>query len=267
MARGRRYGQHFLTDEVYVQRMIRAIGAQADDRLVEIGPGRGALTLPLLSRVRCLEAIEIDPDLGTSLQSRAKHDERLHVHIQDALATDFRALCPRPDARLRIVGNLPYQITSPLLFHLIDQIACIRDMVFMVQREVAERIAAEPGASAFGRLSVMIQYHCRASVLFRVPPGAFSPPPKVDSAVVRLVPQQARIIAQSRSTLGGLVAAAFSQRRKTIRNALRSMVTAEDLATLGIQHQRRPQTLSVDEFVSLANHLYRTGRGMETPTD
>jgi len=193
----RRFGQHFLHDRHYIERIVAAVSPQAGERIVEIGPGRGALTLALLDIVGELDVIEIDRDLAAYLDERCRTLGDLRVHTGDVLETDLRNLCPDAETKLRVIGNLPYNISTPLLFHLMGQIGCIRDMIFMLQREVAERIAASPGGADYGRLSVMIQYHCDANILFAVPPGAFSPPPRVDSAVVSLQPRRSTETAHS----------------------------------------------------------------------
>lgn len=220
--------------------------------MVEIGPGQGALTAPLLERVDRLDAIEIDRDLASALARRFPA-ERLRVHVGDALAFDFCAL----GSGLRIVGNLPYNISSPLLFHLAQQSGCLRDCHFMLQLEVVERMAAQPGGRTFGRLSVMVQYRFAVEKLFRVPAGAFRPAPKVESAVVRLAPQPAGAPrARDDSAFAALVAGAFSQRRKTLRNALRPWLTEAKIAAAGVDPGVRPETLAVADFVRLADLAY-----------
>jgi 16S rRNA (adenine1518-N6/adenine1519-N6)-dimethyltransferase len=245
----KRFGQHFLTDRAAVDRIVAAIAPAPGDRLVEIGPGQGALTAPLLERVNRMDAVEIDRDLAAALAQRFP-GERLCLHAADALAFDFCAL----GTALRVVGNLPYNISSPLLFHLAQQSACLRDCHFMLQLEVVERMAARPGGRTFGRLSVMLQYRFAVEQLFRVPAGAFRPAPKVESAVVRLVPQPAGAPrARDEGRFASLVAGAFSQRRKTLRNALRPWLSEAQIAQAGIDPGARAETLAVADFVRLAD--------------
>jgi 16S rRNA (adenine1518-N6/adenine1519-N6)-dimethyltransferase len=252
MGRKPRLGQHFLIDPAIVERIVEVIAPRPGQSVVEIGPGRGALTLPLLALLGELDAVERDRDLADRLERRAVPHGRLRIHRQDALKFDYCALARRP-ARLRIVGNLPYYISTPLLFKCLEHIDCIRDMVFMLQREVAERVAASPGSSDYGRLSVMLQYFCVPTIAFPVPPDAFAPPPLVESAVVLLEPRVVRQPLRDPALLQQVVSAAFSQRRKMLRNALGAWFADGELAALGIAGERRPETLSVDEFVTLAN--------------
>ncbi len=244
-------GQHFLHDPGVLARLIAAIAPQPDDLMVEIGPGLGALTRPLLARLKHLHVVELDRDLAARL--RALYDPaRLTVHEADALAFDFGSL----GSDLRVVGNLPYNISSPLLFHLAQFATHIRDMHFMLQKEVVERMAAAPATAAYGRLSVMLQARFRVEKLFNVPPGCFNPPPKVDSAVVRLVPLPAEAIPyQDEKRFAEIVARAFGQRRKTLRNTLKGLVDEASFAALGIDPGRRGETLNVAEFAVLANRV------------
>jgi len=230
---------------------VASLDPQPDDNLVEIGPGLGALTGPLLERVKRLTVIEIDRDLAARLA--AEHPaERLTLHIADALEFDFASL----GSDLRVVGNLPYNISSPLLFHLMQYDAALRDITVMLQKEVVERMVAAPATSEYGRLSVMLQVRFRVERLFRVSAGAFRPAPKVDSAVVRLIPlQQARPHLVDDALFARVVAAAFGQRRKTMRNALRTLASEADLERAGIAPGARGETLSVGDFVRLANAL------------
>jgi len=246
----KRFGQNFLTDRHIIDQIISSVGATATDTLAEIGPGRGALTHGLIGSGARLHVIELDRDLVQ--QWREREGERFTVHASDALRFDFRSIAP-PEG-LRVVGNLPYNISTPLLFHLLEQGECVRDMHFMLQREVVDRLGAAPGSADYGRLSVMVQYRCAVEPLFEVPPSAFSPAPRVVSAVVRLVPQRfAHGQAQDYRVLENLVRQAFGQRRKTLRNALQGMVDTPTMQALGIDPVRRPETLSVSEFVVLAN--------------
>jgi len=242
----KRFGQHFLHDAGVVARLLTAIRPEQNDRLIEIGPGEGALTAPLLERVRRLEVIEIDRDLAARLRT-AYPAERLVVHEADALSFDFGQL---PEG-LRIVGNLPYNVSTPLLFHLAGFVDRVCDMHFMLQREVVERMVAQPSTPAYGRLSVMLQTRFRLAMLFRVAPGAFRPPPKVESAVVRLTPlEPAARAAVDFERLSTLVAGAFSARRKKLKNAL--PLDAAGFAALGLDPNLRPENLSPDDYVRVA---------------
>jgi 16S rRNA (adenine1518-N6/adenine1519-N6)-dimethyltransferase len=247
----RRFGQNFLVDRSVVADLIAAIDPHADDRMVEIGPGLGALTEPLLARVKVLHVVEIDRDLVTGLAARFPSG-RLKICQGDALAFDFCAL----GQDLRVVGNLPYNISSPLLFHLAGMAACLRDCHFMLQREVVDRIVAAPGGKEYGRLSVMLQYRFQAQRLLRVPPGAFRPAPKVESAFLRLVPHRPMPLkAADERIFAEVVARSFGQRRKTLRNALRGLIDTRDLAALGVDPSLRAETLPVAAFVRVADHV------------
>jgi 16S rRNA (adenine1518-N6/adenine1519-N6)-dimethyltransferase len=248
----KRFGQHFLHDARVLARIVEAIDPQPGQRLVEIGPGTGALTLPLLARGGRLEVIEIDRDLAAGLRQRCAGRGELVVHEGDVLEFDFRAL-HGGGAPLRVCGNLPYNISTPLLFHLLEARAVIGDMHFMLQKEVVDRIVAAPGNKVYGRLTVMLAAACRAEALFRVGRGAFQPPPAVDSAVVRLLPHAADPFPlPDRARFARIVAAAFSMRRKTLRNSLRGLVDADAFAAAGIAPERRPETLAPAEFARLA---------------
>ena len=246
-------GQHFLHESAYIERIVDAVAPRPGDRLVEIGPGQGALTLPLLERHGALTVIEFDRDLIAPLTRAASGHGELEVIHRDVLEVDFGAL-KGAGAPLRLVGNLPYNISSPILFHVLDHAAAIADMHFMLQKEVVDRMAAAPGSKAYGRLSVMLQAACVVVPLFTVPPGAFRPPPKVDSAVVRLAPRppgEAGIDDPGR--FSAVVRAAFGQRRKTLRNALSGLCDEAAFAAAGIDPGARAERLSVAEFVRLAN--------------
>lgn len=247
----KRFGQNFLQDQGVIHDIVRAVDPQPGDNLVEIGPGLGALTRPLLEQVRPLTVVEIDRDIVARLH-KSYTSEQLIVHNVDALDFDFGSL----GQRLRVVGNLPYNISTPLLFHLSGFHAQIHDMHFMLQKEVVERMVAEPGSGDYGRLSVMLQYRYAMDKLLDVPPEAFDPPPKVDSAVVRLIPwPRPELEAVDERVLSELVARAFMQRRKTLRNVLREQVTDEDFAAAGIDAGLRPENLAVVDYVRLANRL------------
>jgi 16S rRNA (adenine1518-N6/adenine1519-N6)-dimethyltransferase len=248
------FGQHFLHDQRYIQWIVSAIAPQADEVLVEIGPGEGALTLPLLAAAGKLTAIELDTDLIPGLQARAASVGELGIVQADVLKVDFTALAQRLGVpQLRLAGNLPYYISSPILFHCVEHFGAIRDMHFMLQKEVVERMAAEPGSKVYGRLSVMLQLACRVEPLFEVPPQAFRPPPKVDSAVVRLQPlaPHERHDAVPEHVYA-VVKAAFGQRRKTLSNALKQLLDADAIRAAGVDPQARAETLAPHDFVRLA---------------
>ncbi len=234
-----------------IERIVAAIDPRRDDHVVEIGPGLGALTGPLLERLQHLHVVELDRELSARL--RAEYPaERLTVHEGDALRFDFAAL-PVP---LRVVGNLPYNISTPLLFHVAGAATRCRDLHFMLQQEVVDRMVAEPSGPEYGRLSVMLQYRFDTERLFTVPPEAFRPPPKVRSAVVRLAPRSTPDpAALNEAVFARVVAKAFSMRRKTLRNALSGLISAAELAGLGIDPGRRAETLPVATFVTIANRL------------
>ncbi len=253
MAR-KRFGQHFLHERTIIDRIVSMVAPARDDRLVEIGPGQGALTTPLLDRVAQLSVIEIDRDLIAELQRRAEHQPALDVIAGDALKIDYAALATRRGGPLRLVGNLPYNISSPLLFALLGSGAPMVDMHFMLQKEVVDRMTAPPGGRDYGRLSVGVAARARAEHLFDVSPGAFTPPPKVMSAVVRITPRTPDFTIDNAKVFDQLVTAAFSQRRKTIRNALKRYLTADRIEGCGIDSTLRPECLSAAEFARLANH-------------
>jgi len=247
----KRFGQNFLVSPGIIGKIIDAIAPQPGDRMVEIGPGLGALTEPLLARLDHLHVVEIDRDLIAGLSERFP-PERLTIHAGDALAFDFAVL----GSDLRVVGNLPYNISTPLLFHLAEAAAAIRDMHFMLQKEVVDRMVAAPGKADYGRLSVMLQYRFDVERLFLVPPGAFQPAPQVDSAIVRLLPKPAaQLTVRDPALFAKLVATAFGQRRKMLRNNLRKLVDEAGLAEAGIEPTARAEELSVADYVCLANRL------------
>jgi len=257
----KRFGQHFLADGHYVARIIDAIAPRRGDNLIEIGPGFGALTRPLLERTGRLAAIEIDRDLAARLAAEFSPD-RLALHVVDALAFDFATL----GERLRVVGNLPYNISSPLLFHLARYESRLADVHVMLQREVVARMAAAPATADYGRLTVMLQARFAVRRLFVVPPGAFSPAPKVDSAVARLVPlREARPVIADEALFARAVAAAFAQRRKTLRNALSAVCDERALRAAAIDPAARGETLAVADFVRLANTLAAGGGTRAAP--
>ena len=250
----KRFGQHFLHDASILQRIVQAIAPQPGERVVEIGPGEGALTLPLLRALGHLCVIELDRDLVPRLRAAAAGVGELEIVNADVLGVDLGALAHGQP--LRVVGNLPYNISSPILFHCLDHLDAIRDMHFMLQKEVVERMAAAPGSKTYGRLSVMLQAYCEVIPLFDVPPAAFRPPPQVDSAVVRLLPHAPESIGiADRALFAHLVRDAFGQRRKTLRNALSALCGDDDFAATGVRPGARAEELAVGQFVALANHL------------
>ncbi len=247
----KRFGQHFLHDNAVIARIIGNFNPRPDEIIVEIGPGKGALTGALLQRVPSLHAVELDRDLVSYLQNA--FPQGLRIHQADALKFDFCRFAP-PGRRLRLIGNLPYNISTPLLIHLLEIGPCIQDMLFMLQKEVVDRLVAEPGGKDYGRLSIMVQWRCRVERVLQVSAGAFSPPPRVESAVVRLTPyEQPPVAVDNPDGLRQIVLAAFSQRRKVLRNSLKQLLPAEVIAGLGIDPGRRPETLSLQEFAVLAN--------------
>jgi 16S rRNA (adenine1518-N6/adenine1519-N6)-dimethyltransferase len=238
--------------------MVESVAPHTGERLVEIGPGMGALTLPLLERIGELTVIELDRDLVGPLHELALGKGTLDVYSQDVLGFDFSSLTDA-SATLRVVGNLPYNISTPLIFHLIKQLYLIKDMHFLLQKEVVERLAARSGSAAFGRLSVMVQYHCKVENLFAVGSGAFKPPPKVESAFVRLVPHVSPPrLAINYTHFTGLVKQAFSQRRKMLRRSLRGLVTELNFSQSGIDSSLRPESLEITDFVNLSNSIVET---------
>ena len=249
----KRFGQNFLTDDVVLHDIISSIAPAADDAMVEIGPGLAAMTARLLEQLRHLHVVELDRDLVERLKKRFSA-ERLTVHSADALKFDFASI-PVPEGRkLRVVGNLPFNISSPLLFHLAEIAPQVQDQHFMLQKEVVERMVAEPGGKAYGRLSVMLQWRYHMELLFVVPPTAFDPPPQVDSAIVRMIPL-AQPMACEQALLEQVVTKAFSQRRKVIRNCVAGLFTEDELRQAGVDPQARPEAVPVEQFVALAKLL------------
>jgi len=249
----KRFGQNFLVDEGILYDIARAIDPQPDDVMVEIGPGLGAMTRLLLASVQKLHVVELDRDLVAYLQ-KTFNASQLIIHAGDALQFDFGAIPVGTNHRLRIVGNLPYNISSPLLFHLTNVVSCVRDQHFMLQKEVVERMVAEPGSKSYGRLSVMLQWRYQMELMFIVPPTAFNPPPRVDSAIVRMIPLT-QPLACDQGKLEQVVLKAFSQRRKTIRNCVAGMFSENELIDVGIDPQTRSETVPLRQFVALANRL------------
>ena len=250
----KRFGQHFLHDQRIIGKILASIAPRPGDTLVEIGPGLGAITLPLLERCGALTAIELDRDVIPELQAAAADRGRLHIVQADALKTELAPLAPA-GGKLRLVGNLPYNISTPLLFRFLEQSACIQDMHFMLQKEVVDRMAAAPGGKEYGRLTVMLAARCKVEKLFNIGSGAFRPPPKVESSFVRLTPYpSAPFPVADRERYGHIVTAAFSHRRKTLRNALAGLVDEAAIRAAGIDPQARPETLTAEEYSRLASH-------------
>ncbi len=258
--RRKRFGQHFLHDPAVIGRIVAALKIRPGEHLVEIGPGRGALTHELLRCTDCtFDAIEIDRDLAQHLRGDFQDSARCELHEADALNFDFAALAQRRGGPLRIIGNLPYNISTPLLFHLLTQAAAIIDLHVMLQREVVARMAAGPGSKAFGRLTLMLTPYFAVEKLFDVGPGAFQPPPKVWSAVVHLS-VRARPLFPVSPRYAAVVSAAFAHRRKTLRNALAQLLSREEISACGVDPGARPETLGAQEFNTLAQTLDRARR-------
>lgn len=247
----KRFGQHFLHDQNVIHRIVTTINPKRDQTIIEIGPGKGALTIQLLKHLDSLHVIEIDRDLAQILAKKYEPENKIIIHCIDALTFDFKEI---GNQHLRIVGNLPYNISTPLIFHLLEFNHCIDDMLFMLQEEVIDRISALPGNKNYGRLSVMVQAHCMAEKLFTVDSGAFSPPPKVRSAIINLKPND---VISSKisdySSFAHIVKQAFSQRRKILRNCLKGILDENQISNLGINPGARAETLSVNEFIQLSN--------------
>ena len=249
----KRFGQNFLQDKNIILKIIEAIAPKKTDHIVEIGPGLGALTVQLLPVLKTMDVIELDRDLIPKLQTACRNLGKLNIHQADALQFDFKKLVKNKHL-VRVIGNLPYNISTPLIFHLLKQINCIHDMHFMLQKEVARRLAAKPNHKDYGRLSVMVQYFCEVTELFIVNPHAFYPVPKVKSALVRLVPRKKILLpAKDISILEKVVKLAFNQRRKMISNCLKDIVSNEQFSSLNINPKLRPEQLSVEDFVKIGN--------------
>ena len=248
----KRFGQNFLADPFQVQRIVDAIGPQPDQLIVEIGPGQAVMSLPLAESGAELHLVEIDRDLAGRLETMFRLQDQVQIHSDDALTMDFAALTG--GRRFRLVGNLPYNISTPLLFHVLEWSELIMDMHFMLQQEVVRRMAAQPGSKAWGRLSVMCQYRCQVTPLFTVPPEAFKPVPKVQSAFVRLQPHARPPVSISdKAAFDRLVSQAFSMRRKTLRNSLRGLLDAGQIESVGIDPGLRPESLGLAQFAALSN--------------
>jgi 16S rRNA (adenine1518-N6/adenine1519-N6)-dimethyltransferase len=253
----KRFGQNFLHDKNIIDKIIRSIAPQNNQHLVEVGPGKGALTSYLIDSCQQLDVIELDRDLIPVLEAQFAQSSHFQIYNQDALKFDFSTLTDAPRT-LRLIGNLPYNISTPLIFHFMASVELFQDMHFMLQKEVVERLTAAPGSKTYGRLSILVQYLCHASQLFIVPPGAFIPQPKIESAIVQLVPKQ-RIINSEKlqhgkpADLAFIAKAAFSQRRKTLKNNLKRILSAEQIEDCEIAPTQRAETLSIRDFVALTD--------------
>ncbi len=251
----KRFGQNFLHDYGVINSIIAMLNARADEHWVEIGPGQGALTEPLLKKGLRLDVIELDRDLVALLTEKFSRYPNLAIYSADALKFDFSTLAGHGE-KLRIIGNLPYNISTPLMFHLLENADCIEDMHFMLQKEVVDRICAAPGSKQYGRLSIMMQYYCATEHLFDVGPESFDPPPKVTSAIIKLVPhRQAPVQINDMARFKEIVTMAFSQRRKTIRNSMRKLITEDDFAGLALDPSLRAENISLYDFARLSNLL------------
>lgn len=251
----KRFGQNFLTDLNIQEKIIVAMAPGPEDKIIEIGPGQGALTEKLLQSAGMVHAIEIDRDLSSALLQQFGQFENFRLHEGDVLKFDFNTLLSANEPA-RIIGNLPYNISSPLIFHLLKFLPGIIDMLFMLQLEVVERMTAAPGSKNYGRLSIMIQYYCEAELLFRVPPTAFIPAPKVESAIVKLLPRPSKPFQLNNpEILASLVRQAFSQRRKTLRNNLKGLLSDEELENLDADPALRAENLSPEDYVRIAGYL------------
>ncbi len=250
----KRFGQHFLHNQNVVQHIITAINPQKNQTIIEIGPGKGVLTDPLLEYVDKVHVLEVDRDLAQALAKKYTDEQKIVIHCIDALTYNFKGL---GNQHLRIIGNLPYNISTPLIFYLLENSQFIEDMVFMLQEEIIDRMCAAPGNKDYGRLSVMVQANCHVEKLFTVNPDAFSPPPKVMSAIIKLRPYD-KFLQQISDypCFTHIVKQAFSQRRKTLKNCLKGMLGEQQIMNLGISPKARAETLLIDNFIQLANTCY-----------
>jgi 16S rRNA (adenine1518-N6/adenine1519-N6)-dimethyltransferase len=249
-------GQHFLCDQGIIQQIVAELSPQKNEHLIEIGPGQGALTLPVLKRVKYLEAIELDRDLILPLKARCEHAGQLHIYSDDALTFNFASI-KQDERKLRIFGNLPYNIGTPLIFHLLTYSDIITDMLFMLQKEVAERLAANANTKPYGSLSIMVQFHCKVELLFNVPANAFYPPPKVTSSLLRLIPhREFHHLVKDYDLFAAIVKHAFNQRRKTLRNSLKNYISDDMWKTLLIRSDLRAENISLNEFIEISNFVY-----------
>lgn len=252
----KRFGQNFLQDEKVIQDIVSAIYPKNGENLIEIGPGLAALTEPMAERIDHLTVIEIDRDLAQRLKEHPFLSKKLNVIQQDAMQINFDDLAIELKGKLRVFGNLPYNISTPLMFHLFDYIDAFVDMHFMLQKEVVNRLAAAPNSKTYGRLSVMAQYYCDIIPVLEVPPHAFKPAPKVDSAVVKLIPKSQRLPLNNIKTLSQVTALAFNQRRKSIRNSLQNIITKSELLELEIDLNTRAENLSLNDYCKIANFVF-----------
>ena len=249
----KRFGQNFLHDHAVIERIVKCIQPHTDENIIEIGPGLGALTREILPLSKKISVIELDRDVIPKLKFNCDRAGELTIYEQDALKTDFNQFAE--SGSMRIVGNLPYNISTPILFHLFSFLPLIQDMHFMLQKEVVERMVAQPGSKTYGRLSVMTQFYCQAQLLFLVAPESFDPPPKVESAIVRLVPREKKLPLKDFELFSGLVSDAFNQRRKTVRNVWKKRISEQELREIGLEPTLRPENLSLEDFVKAANYL------------
>ncbi|WP_411726921.1 16S rRNA (adenine(1518)-N(6)/adenine(1519)-N(6))-dimethyltransferase RsmA [Methyloglobulus sp.] len=253
-----RFGQNFLHDHSVITNILSSLQTKPGEHWVEIGPGQGALTTPLLDKNITLDVVELDRNLVSLLRNKFKGQPQLTIHSADALKFDFSALIEQggQKEKLRIIGNLPYNISTPLLFHLLENAAFIADMHFMLQKEVVDRICAASGSKKYGRLSVMVQYYCSTECLFDVFPESFDPAPKVMSAVIKLIPHpKPPVVVNDLAVFNKVVTQAFSQRRKTLRNSLKKLISEDGLVALGIDPVARAETISLLDFANLSNWL------------
>lgn len=251
----KRFGQNFLNDDHVIEGIVRAIGPKPGENLLEIGPGLGAITEPVAELTDKLKVVELDKDLAERLVTHPFIGKKLEIFQADALQFDFNQVMDE-NQKLKVFGNLPYNISTPLLFHLYEFLDGIEHMHFMLQKEVVNRMCAAPNSKAYGRLSIMTQYYCKTIPVIEVPPTAFIPPPKVDSAVIRLIPKDKAQRSQANpKTLNRVCLEAFNQRRKTLRNSLSNLVSAEELTGLGIDPSLRAENLSLQQFIDVANYF------------
>ncbi|MFD2165243.1 16S rRNA (adenine(1518)-N(6)/adenine(1519)-N(6))-dimethyltransferase RsmA [Thalassotalea euphylliae] len=251
----KRFGQNFLHNDAVISRIVDAIHPQSGENLIEIGPGLGALTEPVVERAGDLSVVELDRDLAERLRHHPFLAKHLTIHEIDALKFDFSQLA-KADQPMRIFGNLPYNISTPLIFHLLTFKDLVKDMHFMLQKEVVDRMAAQPNTKAYGRLSIMTQYQCQVMSVMEIGPEHFKPAPKVDSAIVRLIPHtEIKNPVNSLETLNHVCVTAFNQRRKTIRNSFKEMISAEEIESLGLSPTLRPENLTIDNFIAIANFV------------
>jgi 16S rRNA (adenine1518-N6/adenine1519-N6)-dimethyltransferase len=249
----KRFGQNFLHDQGVIARIINAVGPTADDHLLEIGPGQAALTLPLAQSGARLDCVELDRDLARHLESRFAGQDNVTIYQQDVLKFDLKELTRQPHS-LRVIGNLPYNISTPVMFHLLNNHQLIDDMVFMLQLEVVQRMSAKTGDKNYGRLGLMLQYYCEVEHLFNVPSTAFTPQPKVSSAIVRLRPhRQFPVITSNPEILHNVIRTAFNQRRKTLKNSLKAIISEETLRQLPLDSGLRPENLSLADYVTISD--------------